>query len=332
MLSSAYEEDLIVKWLLAEAIYYKNEGEPVHNPFEFKWASHTRIQKIIFNILDEFDISVTRSWYKWGGFVHSDELDTCFTSLRDDYSRNPERTLGLRQKVQSLGIPIDVIRHSLEKRVDEVISMPSKDFLILYYKNESPVEYRNLYVAKQEMSNFFDDIATAGNVNTMLDKSHKISDDITQFHKTSVTLFDDARLREATFSFTDLIENVLDKLNLLIERKERISKEKLLFFKKSKDVFDDFIWNPYACEISQRTVKGIRANAEKEKMRYQKERKISQTSSELDVLQYEMKERRLESSYEELQAIKKIAFKNETAAKNVSEIIGIYGRGKDGER
>src|SRR3989304_9135104 len=99
MLSLPSEEDLVVKWLFAEAINYRNKGKPTHNPGALKWASKTRIHKIIFSVLEEFDIPVTRSWYMWGGFVHSEELDVHFANLRNDYSRNPTRTLGLRQKV-----------------------------------------------------------------------------------------------------------------------------------------------------------------------------------------------------------------------------------------
>ena len=332
MLSSRDEEDLVVKWLFAEAINYKNNGKAIRTKQALKWASKTRIQKIIFNVLEECNIPVTRSWYKWGGFVHSEELNDNFTLLRNDYSHNPGRALGLCRKVEALGIPIDDFKGSLEKWVDEVTAMPSKDFLLIYYKKESPPKYRQMYVAKQEISNFLDDISAQRSpaLSTLLDRSEKIADSITQFHETSLLSFNDGRLKDATFSFTDILENALDKLTLLARRREKISNEKRFFFGSAKVVFDDFIWNPYACEISLETVLGLRVIDEKAKMKYQKERKISQTPSQLNTLNEELQEKKLAFCYEELQTLKEQTFKDQKTAKALSDLIGIYSRGKNG--
>jgi hypothetical protein len=331
MLSLPSEEDLVVKWLFAEAINYKNKGKPIRSFYGLKWASKTRIHKIIFSVLEEFKIPVTRSWYKWGGFVHSDELEEHFNSLLNDYSRNPERTIGLCKKAENLGLPADRIRKSLEQRVNEVTTMRSKDFLLVYYRNESPLKYREMYVAKQEISNFLDDIATLRSPNVSIDRSEKIGDCVTRFHEASLILFNDALLREASFLFTDTLENALDKVTLLAQRRERISNEKRSFFGSAKAVFDDYVWNPYACKISQETVKGLRAVDERARMKYQEERKLDQTPQKLNALQNELIEKRLELSFEELQTIKEQTFKNQKTAQALSEVIGIYSRGKDGE-
>jgi hypothetical protein len=333
MLSSRDDEDLVVKWLFAEAINYKNKGRAISNRYALKWASKTRVQKIIFNVLEECKIPVTRSWYKWGGFVHSDELNNNFMQLRNDYSHNPDRAIGLCKKIEALGVSTDNYKESLQKWVDQVITMPSKDFLIIYYKKEAPPKYREIYVAKQEISNFLDDIVNLDkpSFSTILDRCEKISDSITRFHQSAILFFADYKLKELTFSFTDILENSLDKIRILAQQKERISNEKRSFFENAKLIFDDYVWNPYACDISRETVLGLRVIDEKEKMSFLKERQLSQTPDQLASLNEELQKKRLVFSYSELQTLKQQAFKDQKTAQIVSELISIYSRGKDGD-
>lgn len=331
MISAPEEENLIVKWLLAESIYYKNKGKPITYSNGFKWATYTRMQKIIFTVLDLFDIPITRSWYKWGGFVHSDELNSALTTLRADYSRNPHKIKALRQNVLRLGIPVEEVQASVGNIVDKVISMPSKEYLPLYYRTETPVEYRDIYISKQEISNFCDDLSFAQNPQNILKRYDEIADYITTFHASSSRLIHDERLTDANFSFTDLLESSLDKLELLNARGERITKTKLTFFVGAKTVFDDYIWNPYACEISQRTVVGLRADDEREKMKHQEEWLIMHSGSNVNALKEQIEDKRLDLSNEDLQNLKHRIFNQEETAKTLSELIGIYSRAKDGE-
>lgn len=45
------------------------------NKIDKKYINNLKIQKIFFNILEDINIPVTRSWYLYGGYVHSDLID-----------------------------------------------------------------------------------------------------------------------------------------------------------------------------------------------------------------------------------------------------------------
>ena len=327
MLLSPQQEELCVKWLFSEAISYKNKRRSVSNPYHLKWATHTRMHKILFGVLEEFNIPVTRSWYKWGGFIHSSLLNNqSFTGFRHDYSVNPQRSNNFRKKVSALGIRVDDIIGYLEKRVDLVKSMPSSEFLLRHYREETPLEYRDLYVAKQILSNSFYDLFNLHNMNKFKSRYEKIVNSINQFHEHTSDIFEDEIIRESNFRFTDLIENALDKISIILLDGKGISKKKLLFFKNAKNVFDNFIWNPYACEISQKTLKGIRAEEQKEVMIRQKEQRIKRIEPEVGALESEFEERNFTYSFEELRKLKELTFKDRETAKVLADIIQVYNR------
>jgi len=329
--SALDKENLIVKWLLVEAISSKNHGHSVDYSQGFKWATYTRMQKIVFTILDKYNLPVTRSWYKWGGFVHSDELNGAFTRLRAEYSRNPEKVRVLRQKVASLDIPVDDIHDSIGGVVKTVTAMPSKEFLPLYYRNEAPLKYREVYVSKQEISNFLDDIAFVKEPHVALERHEEIQDYITQFHTSSSRILRDDRISDAKLTFTDLVENSLDKLEILCKKEQKISKAKLTFFGKAKEVFDNYIWNSYACEISSQTVVGFRSNIEKQKMKRHCQSLLSKSTSEVNALEKKSIKENLELSASDIQILKRDLFAEVETTKALSNLMGIYNRANDGD-
>jgi hypothetical protein len=329
--SALERENLIIKWLFAESISYRNHGHSVDYSQGFKWATYTRMQKIIFTILDQYKLPITRSWYKWGGFVHSDELNGEFTRLRAYYSRNPEKVRSLRLKVETLDVPVKDIQDSLGGVVKKVIAMPSKEFLPLYYRTEAPPKYRDIYVSKQEISNFLDDLALAQKPRDTLSRHEEIQDYITQFHSSSSKVLTDERISDAKLTFTDLMENSLDKLKILCAKSEKISKSKLHFFEKAKEVFDDYIWNSYACEISSNTVVGLRSNIEKQKMKRHSESLISQSKTAVSNLEKNSNNENLELTVSDLQVLKRGLFEEKATAKALSDLMGIYSRANDGD-
>ncbi len=331
MISAPDEENLIVKWLFSETVNYKNKGKPVNYTYGFKWATYTRMQKIVFTVLNDFKIPVTRSWYKWGGFVHSDELDSDFTRLRADFSRNPQKVVGLRKSVKKLGIRVDDIQGRLGDIVDNVLALPSKKFLPQYYRTETPLEYRDVYVSKQEISNFLDDLSYADNPKNVLKRQSEIHDYIRVFHKASVKVLTDEQLSDSNYTFTDMIENALDKLDLLSSKGEKITKTKQLFFVAAKSVFDDNIWNSYACEISQRTITGLRSESEKPKMRNIGERLLKQSPTRVESLRQELTNKKLELSMADIDLIKKRLLTKEQTVKAISGLMDIYSRAREGD-
>lgn len=328
-ISSLKNEKLLIKWLLAEAIHYKNQGKVISNSYGLRWATKTRIQKILFSVIDQFDLPITRSWYVWGGFVHSDILaNDNFTSFRYDYSKNPDRALGFRQKVRHLGVPTNEILDSLAEHIDEITTMPSKIFLVKYYGRESPEEFRQVYLSKQKLSNFFYDLTEINpdDYQAIGKKIDEIENMISDFHLSTNEIFEDEKLDEIKIRFSDIVETALDKLDLMAQDSIRIPVTRFSFFQEAKHTFDNFVWNSYACKVSQDTITGLRAETEREKMKRHEKQKISQSDEKLDELGCELVKRKLELSCEDLQKYKKSMFEDKQTSKALSDLIGIYCR------
>ena len=332
MLSPRKDEETFVKWLLSEAIYYVNKGHPAHSPKAHAWASKTRLHKIIFAVADKFELPVTRSWYMWGGFVHSDYLDSPrFSTLCEAYSRNPSRTLALRNQIKKSGFPVDDLLATMETWVDMVRLQPSRDFLLGYYKEEPPEQYRGIYLVKQEITNYLEDIGKEQDIGVLTDRSNKLSKCINRFFENSSN-FDDERLQESTFVYSEILENSLDKLSFINERRGRISKQKFSFFDASKHIFDTYVWNPYACEISENTIKtedSSRETLERQKMINHQEKLTRDAAKRFAFLRAEAQKRGLGFSFEELEEYKKTFLTNQKASKVLTEAIGIYSRAKE---
>lgn len=323
------QEDLFVKWLISEAINYRNRGHPIHTRYALKWATRTRMHKIIFGIIEEFNLPVTRCWYRWGGFVHSSFLDSEYPTIRYDYSNNPKRALSMRKQARAFGIDVDSVLEELGKRVDLVQSMPSKEFLIVHYEKETPLEYRNLYLSKQCLSNFLDDITELHTTDNLEKMSDSVSFCISQFSENTLELFDDEPHMYTDLVFSDLVENALDKLTIMKLANNRISKQKFSFFKEAKHVFDNFIWSSYACEISQRTAKGPQEVNLKQFMKRQKQRITERINPELKSLKNIFEETNLALSFEELTRLKELTFRDNKTAKLLAGIINIYNHAED---
>jgi len=328
MVFSENSEDLIIRWIFAETVRYKNRNRSIIYPKAWLWASHTRIQKILFSVFEEFDIPITRSWYMWGGFVHSDTLGEKFNYYRANFSKHPERALNLRKKAINLDLPIKEIINSVERHTDEVVSIPSKQFLPLFYKRETPEEFRNLYISKHNIADFLHRLKSfkPNQVTKIKNTINQTYDAISDFHMSSLMFIDDMTYDDLNLRFAELIESSFDKLILLITEKEKISKLKLSFYSFAENVFNYYIWKPYACRISQLTLKGIRLESEKEKMKYIEKTTIDDSHDKLDKLSNIKDTYGLSLSWEELQKFKKIEFENKENYKILSEVIGIYDR------
>lgn len=236
-ISSIKTENLLIKWLLAEAMYYKNKGKPIANSYGLRWASKTRIQKVLFSVIDQFELPITRSWYVWGGFVHSNILaNDNFTSFRYDYSKNPERTLGFREKARELGIPTNEILESIAQHIDEITTMPSKIFLVKYYGRETPEEYKELYLSKQKLSNFLDDLTQINpdDYTRITKKIDEIENMISHFHISTNKIFEDVEIDKIKIRFSVLVETALDKLDLMAQDSSRIPVSRFFFFDEAK--------------------------------------------------------------------------------------------------
>jgi len=326
MISSLSQENEVLKWLLSEIINFHTKGIPVNNKYARLWASKTRMHKFIYSILEKFNLNVTRSLYMWGGFVHSEILGDQYSRHRSYYHANPELAVKNRETVREYGIPVKDILEYLIENEPKITQLDSMKELQYYYIENIPEEYNSLYTSKQfitvDLSNLtdYDNIINPPNFFSLSDD---LSNNFSTYHLSSVNLIEDNRIIETNYNFTNLIETSLDKIKYYLYNEEKILKRTPQFFKKADNFFTQFAWRPYACRVSQETVKGIRAETEKDKMRRIEETTIEKIPSEYLLLKELNEENRLSMSWDEYQFLKSKE-EHEDYETTINEIIKLY--------
>ena len=127
---SPKDEDIIIQWLFGEIIYNKNEGQRISRASQIRWATNTRFQKILFNVAEEQNIPITRSWYMWGGYVHTYLLDQNeFRNHTLKFSKDPLSVERLRTQIRDLDLDSEEIIDEIVKQTEYFTSMDSKTLL-----------------------------------------------------------------------------------------------------------------------------------------------------------------------------------------------------------
>ncbi len=330
MTFSINTENEMVKWLFAEALMYRNNSKPIFNSDGYQWATKTRIQKIIFTILDNFEIPVTHSWYMWGGFIHSPVLEgQSFGQIRSFYSKNPDKVGNLRTKMEKMGLPVNDILDDLQDNVDYVLKFrSSEEFLPVYYKNEAPEEYKDVYVSKQELTTLFSKIGKSILDERIIPKKLRVNQELSNFHKASFNVFENEVLEECSLRFADLVESALEKIVINVNERNKNKQYVNYLFFNAKKIFDSYIWNPYACEISVNTVKGDQSNQVSRNMEFRKTKLISECPQSVDHFEIQTENKNIKPTWKELRN-SKTKSKNHELNQILSQIFEIYDLGSE---
>ncbi|MHA1974873.1 MAG: hypothetical protein ACTSW1_17885, partial [Candidatus Hodarchaeales archaeon] len=313
MISSSSQENEVVKWLLSEIINYHTKGSPTTNKYSRAWASKTRMHKFIYSILEEFDINVTRSLYMWGGFVHNDILGNQFSKYCSYYHSKPDLANHNRKTVKEYGIPIEDILDYIVKFDDKISHLDSMNKLQYYYIENIPEEYNTLYTSKQFVIVDISKLKTHNNLinpTLFLATCDNLSENLSKYHISSFELIDDRKLIDTNYTFTELLETSLEKIKYQLYKDEKILKKTTSFYNEANSFFTNYSWKPYACEVSQETVKGIRARTEKTKMNRASKKAIREAPNALSGLKERYEENTLSMNWTEYQFLKT---KEETA-------------------
>ena len=333
MISSKSEEQLLLRWLFGEIIYQQHKGVPTNKPEKWSWATITRFQKILFSTLEQHDLPATRSWYMWGGYIHSDIFEReKFNYFRKRYSTNPDKVLRLREGVKKFGISIDDIIESVNKISDKVLSMRSKDYIPLYYKHESPLEYRDLYVSKQNITDYYD-LFSSYTPYRNYEHFSIIEDDFQQnlylFNLFGSNLLDNVDLNQTSYKFNNIVGITLDKSKVVLLLEESMPNIIFSFFKRIDTFFKEYIWKPYACEVSQNTVKGLRADEERRLMVEKEVNSIHFGKEKIDELYALLKRNKLEPSYDDYKILEDRSDVDPKIRNLVDNMLKIYTKKDD---
>jgi len=281
MISNIYEEEEIVRWVFAEIMSCLREA---HDPYWFRWhPGHTKIHKIMYQTFELTNVPVTRSWYRYGCFIHSDQLAGFrdFSSLKGRYLRGPLEHPRLESAVAEMGFNTQLIRDALRTTIDKMPSRMSK-FMKALYEN-APEDFGSVYATRLDLYQrlkysekvSFRDLSRFGSWLSRVRKT------ISAFHMAIFSHAEFMDLADTVLEFTESIEEALLKSETLLRQEKRIARRKAQLIHSFSGLFDKQVWVPIALEISARTVKGFRADEVRKTQLRKKKEKISELQNTL---------------------------------------------------
>jgi len=259
MLRSQQDEDLVVKWAVFEIVNYLKQTNRSWCINEY--LNPTKAHKILYGVFEKNEIPVTRSWYRYGCFIHSCQLSTSdshFSALRNRFIRTKDSSL--RTQARSLGIAVESVAEDIAQATE---AMPNRvdEYIENLYFNNVPDGLGNIYQSKFKLANLL------GKTEGILARRNAKFEDWLSEVRSSFSLFQMAAfsnpwfndLTEITLDFTSTTEQALLKAESILQS-SGLSVKQAWCLNGLRGFFDGKIWLPFALKTSAETVKGIRKN------------------------------------------------------------------------
>jgi hypothetical protein len=325
MLSTKDDEDEIVRWAFAEIINYLKRK---HNRYWFKYNfKHWQIHKILYNIFEALEIPVTRSWYRYGCFIHSTQLAgfNDFSSLKNRYLSSYSAPKRLRSRAASLGIDVGTAINIMQEATDAIIPSRMNTYLESLY-TDAPDGLGSIYLSKLHLYNllYMPNKRSFRNSQAFHKWFLNVRNNLSIFHMAAFSNERFADLFDIVLEFSSNLEETILKIDSLSHEKNRILKKWSVWLGEFSEFFDENVWHPFALEISTITVKGLREEQEKCSFRKKKIEKIHEASNALSELKKELTEKGLTLTHQDyLEKIKKSAI-NKNVSDTISTMEKIY--------
>ena len=333
MIRTIEDEDKIVRWAFAEIMsYLRRTHHPRSRWFKYH-PGHMKVHKILYQTFESAEVPVTRSWYRYGCFIHSNQLAGFrdFSILKSNYLRGALEHPRLESAVARMGFNVDSIKKVLYENIEKMPPRMSKYVRTLY--QNAPEEFGNIYVTKLDLHNT---LRRSEKVDFEIPVKYqswlsKVRRNLSVFHMSAFSCrqFDD--LKEIVMSFTLNVEEALLKIEQLIRRGKEISKRKKKLIHKFSDFFDYQVWLPFALEISARTVKGFREEQIRDHQFRKKKETIEESTNSLNSQHAILAQNDLVMSWAQHRDRLEQLEKDETLARAVAEMEKIYDRSPERE-
>jgi hypothetical protein len=274
MFSTKQDENVIVRWAIAEIVRHLRQNVS----YNLRYLTTTRVHKILFKTFEEMNIPVTRSWFRYGCFIHSKELmQDNLTQMVMGYSNINNLGSRLGRRVGKLGIKLEETEGALWKNAEKIAFLPMVNLLEELY-NTAPSDFRHIFKAKLKLHNSLKDLKKidSSNIEEYLDWLLCTRKNISYFHSSLFSIGNPifVEISHATFTLSEVMEEALMK-GLILAEHQKLRRSQIYRLMAFDSFFDEEIWCPLAHGISEITVTGLRAE----------EIRTQQKSKRIDFLQ-----------------------------------------------
>lgn len=229
-----------------------------------KAISDTRIAKIVYDVADELNLPITRSWYKFGTYV-----------WWSDYAKENrlKQYLGVLEAPPDLQLTIGAANRREKSLYDKILDIVGRhrlmlhqdlnEFLVHLYKKEAPPGFGPVYLGNKKLIDKLDRILDSVWSGDTVPRFKDISKDITDFHKSLFYFEDQPDLIDLVIDGTSLLEDLLVTYETNLSDSARL-KELAKFFKPIYEFYKDKVWAFPASVFTIRSAIGERSDAVKE--------------------------------------------------------------------
>lgn len=331
MIRTLEEEEKVVRWAFAEIIGYLKQKR---GRLWFKFnPKHVRVHKIMYKAFESANIPVTRSWYRYGCFIHSTQLAGFrdFSSLKQRYLRSSYPPRRLQSAVANMGFDVDFGIEAIRETIDTLPPRMDKYLKSLY--EDAPRELGNIYTTKLGIHKALKPPSKIDfqNLSAFQSWLSKVRRNLSAFHMSAFSHHQFRDLTKTVMDFTSNIEEALLKIEELIRKRRRILNRTSRLLHEFPEFFDEHIWLLFALEISAKTVKGFREVQVRNHQVLKKKEKTLESTNALELQFAALAENDLAMSWDDYRKRLNRSNKDKAIAEATSEMEKIYERSPERE-
>ncbi|MDL0121796.1 hypothetical protein [Halobacterium salinarum] len=215
------------------------------------YEDNLKVNKLAYAAIEEFDLPLLRTWYKYGQYEPYEEIDPKALEVGDN-SDDAYVPSSLRTDVTQG----DITEYLLERDLDEMFDKDLFDFLIENYREWDPEPYTDTYIASTEIIQVLEGIkqdnekSLITNAGKRRKKLKQASIDL-RYDLKSIETFDDELHEHAQTYLADL-EDILR----WVDETSEVSDEQLNTIKEARKAYHQYVWPWAAMQISLDKAKG----------------------------------------------------------------------------
>ena len=222
----------------------------------------TRLVKAVFKLADEFELPITRCWFKFGQFVPGDRVtENGFVRVRDA-GIGP---LSRRVSADLRGLFGDM--QAFSETLVPFFSQPLDEFLPDYYEREAPAPYRGIYATNFAWVSFCRRMAgVALSPGQRTHYAESAGPTVTRFHRAAAPVIRDEEARSLVLEYTSFLEALVIRFDALMADPALDLRFWTRFFARATGAYVDIVWTLPAAQIAADTMVGPRREEERRGM------------------------------------------------------------------
>ncbi len=254
------EEDAIDLALLALGQSFQRRGS------EIRGVDRTHLVKAIHHLAGQFDLPITRCWFKFGQFVVSPRASPGrLLELAPGSFGGPSTNL---QRL--LASELRPLQQEMIRAAEDLVGFfkePLNDYLPSYYAEEAPTKFAPLYVSNFELVLFCRRLEEVEDYRgRRVHYSENLRPKLIQFHKSVAKVVTELEALETVVRFWLFVEELVLRMDFEMARADFDLVSWKAFFRRVVSGYVDQIWNLPAAVIARETVVGPAANEWRQQM------------------------------------------------------------------